>query len=190
MVTHCKRPGGIALLSAVTPRIALGARTNVERWKNEGEQMKLAFRLFITALLLSGIGRLSTVASSATGTVQIDRPATSTVLSGLIEIRGTALLSSPTPVDFRYYRLEYSRVDERNDNVILAGERIGDVQIRGGLLDTWDTTQVPNGQYIIRLQVYNHTGAVKDTSISVIVSNNLPSLEAIGERVAFAGPGV
>jgi hypothetical protein len=48
---------------------------------------------------------------------------------------------------------------------------------------------VPNGLYVIRLQVYSHTGAIKETSVSVLVSNSLPSFVPIGEQVASAEPG-
>jgi len=146
--------------------------------------MKLASRFFITLLLLSSIGLLSAVASTATGTAHIDQPAGRAVLSGLVEIRGTALLDNSTPLSFQYYRLEYNRIDDTSRSPSLVGSSIHEVQVRSGLLDTWDTTQVPNGTYLVRLQVYGPRGLVSETSTLVLVDNHLPWLSEFGQKTA------
>lgn len=149
-------------------------------------QVRLFSRVIITILLLSSIGLLSALASNATGTTHIAQPSGNTVLTGLVQVRGTAVLLHPTPTDFRYYRLEYSRVDEVNRHFTLAGESIHNVPVRSGLLDMWDTTVVPNGMYVIRLQVFGRDGVpAKETSLSVVVANDLPALRRSAQETAY-----
>jgi hypothetical protein len=145
--------------------------------------MKLAFRFFITLLLLSSIGLLSAVAATATGTAQIENPAGRDKLSGLVEIRGSALLDNSTPLNFQYYRLEYSRLSE-SAGTILLGSSIYAVQVRDGLLDTWDTTLVPNGTYLVRLQVFGSRGVIAETTTLVFVENYLPWLTEFRQKTA------
>ncbi len=148
--------------------------------------MRLFLRVIITILLLASIGLLSAVASNATGTTHIDQPFANAVLTGVVQVRGTAVLINPTPTDLRYYRLEYSRVDETSRTFTLIGESVRDVAVRDGLLDVWDTTQVPNGTYVIRLQVFGRGSTpARETSLPVIVANDLPSLQRHGQEAAY-----
>lgn len=147
--------------------------------------MKLLFRIILTVLLLSSIGLLSTVAATATGSARIDEPTRLAVLSGVVEIRGSALLDGSTPLSFRYYRLEYNRAIE--NGTIPVSSAAYDVQVRGGLLDTWDTTRVPNGTYELRLQVVGPRGVISEARTLVIVDNQARWFRNGGQKVAGAG---
>lgn len=137
--------------------------------------MQLLFRIGFTILLLTTLGLFSSVASNVTGTVEITAPVTYAAVRGLVEVRGTALLTSAAPNSFDYYRLEYSRVDD-SGQFIFEGEKLGTIPVADGLLDMWNTDLVPNGTYVIRLTVASRTGATQETSVSVLVSNDIPVL--------------
>src|SRR5690606_27900522 len=103
---------------------------------------------------------MSAMAASVVGVAQIDVPENDAVLSGRVEVRGTALLADSAPDDFRYYRIEYNHVDEVARTFSTASTTVREMPVRSGLLDTWDTTQVANGTYRIHVQVYGDRKSV------------------------------
>lgn len=74
------------------------------------------------------------------------------MLSGQVAIYGTA--AAP---DFNFYKVEYRREGEPAD----AWHSISDVhrdQVVNGLLDTWDVSGFPAGNYRLKLTVVDITG--------------------------------
>jgi LysM repeat protein len=82
----------------------------------------------------------------------ISAPPVGSVLSGVVEFRGSALLPN-----FRFYKLEI-----REEGASTAADFItfytGEQQVDDGLLLNFDTRAWPNGQYWIRLVVVDDTG--------------------------------
>ena len=83
---------------------------------------------------------------------QITTPRVGAVLSGQISIYGTATAS-----DFQFYKIEYHRQGEPDD----AWHSISDIhrtQVVNGLLDVWDVSGFPAGNYRLKLTVVDVTG--------------------------------
>jgi hypothetical protein len=88
-------------------------------------------------------------------------------VSGTVNILGTA-----THENFQYYKVEYAEgenVDPSSDFSYLADAR---VQITGGLLATFDSTNVANGPYTFKLTVVDTSGNFPPPcTVSVVVEN-------------------
>ncbi len=82
----------------------------------------------------------------------ITAPPVGAILSGVVPIRGSALLPN-----FRFYKLEI-----REEGASTAADFVtfytGEQQVDSGLLLNFDTRAWPNGQYWIRLVVVDDTG--------------------------------
>ncbi|MEJ2151159.1 MAG: LysM peptidoglycan-binding domain-containing protein, partial [Chloroflexota bacterium] len=82
----------------------------------------------------------------------ITAPPVGAILSGVVPIRGSALLPN-----FRFYKLEI-----REEGASTAADFVtfytGEQQVDSGLLLNFDTHAWPNGQYWIRLVVVDDTG--------------------------------
>ncbi len=83
---------------------------------------------------------------------QITSPRIGEALSGQVSIFGTA--AAP---DFNFYKVEYHREGEPQD----AWHSLSDIhknQVVNGLLDTWDVSAFPPGNYRLKLTVVDITG--------------------------------
>lgn len=83
---------------------------------------------------------------------RITSPGVGAVLSGRVQIYGTAAAS-----DFNFYKVEYHREGEPQD----AWHSISDIhrnQVVNGLLDVWDVSGFPAGNYRLKLTVVDITG--------------------------------
>jgi hypothetical protein len=83
---------------------------------------------------------------------RITSPGVGAVLSGQVSIYGTAAAS-----DFNFYKIEYHREGEPKD----AWHSISDIhknQVANGLLDVWDVSGFPAGNYRLKLTVVDITG--------------------------------
>lgn len=83
---------------------------------------------------------------------QITSPRVGAVLSGQVSIYGTA--AAP---DFQFYKIEYHREGEPAE----AWHSISEVhrnQVVNGLLDVWDVSGFPAGNYRLKLTVVDITG--------------------------------
>lgn len=103
--------------------------------------------------------------------MSITSPTEGSTLSGQIDIVGTA-----THPNFNSYGLLYAsgarvtgETNWRLDNPIAWNV---DTQVVNGMLGTWDTTQVPNGQYVLALAVFE----VGNETPMVYFINNLTVL--------------
>lgn len=124
-----------------------------------------ALLLFILCLMNTGQGL---AAPTAQANLNITSPTEGSTLSGAVSIMGTA-----THSNFETYGVLYATgstvVAETNwrlDLPIAWGVRS---MVVNGELGVWDTTQVPNGQYVLALVVYE----VGNTNPNVHFINNL-----------------
>lgn len=84
-------------------------------------------------------------------TVAITAPTADSTLSGVVEIRGQAVISN-----FQFYKVEYSPVER--ERWTLIGTDVIRNAVQNGLLVTWQTGQVPEGTYRLRLRAVDSTG--------------------------------
>ncbi|MEX2372209.1 MAG: Ig-like domain-containing protein, partial [Dehalococcoidia bacterium] len=92
--------------------------------------------------------------------VAISSPGQLAVVSGSISINGTA--SSQ--------RLLQTRVEVTGNGATTVLARLSN-NVEGGVLATWDTTTVPNGQYTIRVTLIDHQQGDSTTEHNVVVQN-------------------
>lgn len=87
------------------------------------------------------------------GEVMITFPENNSVVSGIVEIEGTANIE-----DFGFYKFEISSFNSDNWLTIQAGDspRVDE------MLGFWDTTQLESGNYSLRLVVLDNQGIQRD----------------------------
>ncbi|MCC6454878.1 MAG: hypothetical protein IT328_08055 [Caldilineaceae bacterium] len=97
----------------------------------------------------------------------ITSPGVNQVLSGTAQILGTA-----THENFQYYKVEYAQgadIDPNNTFAYLADAR---VQVIGGLLATFDSSNLSNGAYTIKLTVVDTSGNFPPPcTVTVVIEN-------------------
>ncbi len=81
----------------------------------------------------------------------ISSPRDRDVVRGVLVIKGTA-----THPDFWKYEIHYAPEPNPTDQWTVLG--VHEVQVIDGRLETWDTTQVPDGTYSLRLRVVRKDG--------------------------------
>ncbi len=131
-------------------------------------------------LLLAVVGGLSTgmTATVAFGAparidcrnVNITAPTPGATLSGAFEIQGRAMAQ-----DFRFFKVEYSPL-ERQDWVLIGTDVIR-TPVQGGRLIVWQTSQVREGAYQLRLRVVDPSGNYCEALVSPIYVTRLPATE-------------
>ena len=100
-----------------------------------------------TALLLAPAGQ-----PAALGAAEIADPQPGQALRGVVLIRGTA--QQPA---FDHYEVSFSY--EPNPTADwFAIEAAGSSPVQNGQLASWDTTQIANGAYQLRLRVFSNDG--------------------------------
>ena len=132
-----------------------------------------------TALLLAPAGRLA-----ALGAAEIADPQPGQVLRGVVLIRGTA--DHPA---FDHYEVSFAY--EPNPTASwFAIEAAGGAAVPGGQLASWDTTQIADGAYQLRLQVFVTTGEAPlefiTAGLSVANSVPLPTASTTPQATAVA----
>ena len=99
----------------------------------------------------------------------ISSPASNEVLQGSVEVTGSADYPS-----FQFYILEFSPEPITGDQWQIIGQ-IREAPVIDGVLAVWDTTQVPDGSYTIRLRVVRLDGNYSEAfSSQVAISNAQP----------------
>jgi hypothetical protein len=117
-------------------------------------------------LLLSVVLALSWSSASAqlAGVAAIDQPVGGEVLRGTIQINGTAAVS-----DFAVADLSFAYDGDRTNTWFTLAEI--DRPIVGSLLATWDTTDISDGEYVLRLRVQGQGGTSLEDTVDVQVRN-------------------
>ena len=118
-------------------------------------------------------------ATRADDNVRIDAPANGERVIGRIEVRGRATTADPTR--FSFYRLYYGAGSSPSSLRPIGGS--SDKPVEDGVLGTWDTAPLFQGEYTLQLSVYDTAGGTTTTSVVVTVlpaptptSRNLPSV--------------
>jgi hypothetical protein len=102
------------------------------------------------------------------GPAVISSPADNAVVRGTVPIVGTA-------VDQNFWKYEVYFASEGTEQWTLIGA-IHETQVADGLLETWETTIIPDGNYSLRLRVVNRTGNYQEVYVrGVMVANAAPT---------------
>jgi hypothetical protein len=127
-------------------------------------------------LVLAG---LPPPATGADDNVRIDAPANGERVIGKIEVRGRAVTADPAR--FSFYRLYYGAGSSPSSLRPIASA--SDKPVMDGVLGTWDTAPLFQGEYTLQLSVYDTAGGTSTTSVVVTVlpaptptSRNLPQV--------------
>jgi len=109
--------------------------------------------LFLWLLVTCIVGLSSTKLEAAPPQQEpvISSPRDRDVVRGVLVIKGTA-----THPDFWKYEIHYAPEPNPTDQWTVLG--VHEVQVIDGRLETWDTTQVPDGTYSLRLRVVRKDG--------------------------------
>jgi hypothetical protein len=82
--------------------------------------------------------------------VEITSPLPGDAISGVVSVTGTADVEN-----FGFYKFEVARADEELWLTIQAGRQ---VVVDGNLVENFDTSLFPPGQYVLQLVVTQNTG--------------------------------
>jgi len=126
----------------------------------------------LTLTILSALGWRGALASPpAQGDLAaITSPQNNAIVRGLVPIQGSA-----THPQFQFYKVEYAREPVVGDAWVIIGA-IHQEQVTGGQLEVWDTGQVPDGSYTLRLRAVRLDGNYSEYSVvQVVVANAQPT---------------
>jgi hypothetical protein len=99
----------------------------------------------------------------------ITNPANNAIVRGVVQITGSA--DSPT---FQFYVIDLAPEPLTGDQWSTIGAT-HDAPVINGLLETWDTTQIPDGSYTLRLRVVRIDGNYTEFfAQQVVVTNTQP----------------
>jgi hypothetical protein len=129
--------------------------------------------LFYSILLWISLNWVSTAAaqSAQPGTLAaINSPSDNSVVRGTVPIVGTAV-----DPNFWKYEVHYAPEPNPSDQWVLIGT-IHETQVISGLLETWETTIIPDGTYSLRLRDVNRTGNYAEIYVrGILVANAEPT---------------
>jgi hypothetical protein len=137
--------------------------------------MKRVCALIFVALMFMGLSFLSwngvLAAPPAQGDLAvITSPQNNAIVRGSVPIQGSA-----THPQFQFYKVEFAHEPITGDNWTIIGA-IREQQIVDGQLEVWDTTQVPDGSYSLRLRVVRLDGNYSEYTLGqVVVANAQPT---------------
>jgi hypothetical protein len=98
------------------------------------------------------------------------QPQASATVTGLVQIIGTALAP-----DFDHYELAWSSDPPLNDEAWQPVQPDIAQQVRAGVLGVWDSTLVPDGQYLLRLRTVRTDQTFIEALVRVQVANATPT---------------
>ncbi len=121
----------------------------------------------LTLALVAGAGRLTPAHAQDVGVAVITSPLEGAVLNGLIPITGSA-----THPQFTRYELAFGYSPNPTDTWF-SMQAPATSQVINEVLGTWDTTQISDGLYVLRLRVFYADGAYLESFVAnVRVQNN------------------
>jgi len=101
---------------------------------------------------------------------EITSPSDNAVVRGTVPIVGTAY-----DPEFWKYEVHFAPEPNPLDKWTLIGS-VHETQVIDGLLETWETTVIPDGMYTLRLRVVNRTGNYREVFVrGILVSNAAPT---------------
>jgi hypothetical protein len=98
---------------------------------------------------------------------KLDSPLTNSFVQGNVQVKGSA--AHP---QFDFYKVEFGPGESPSDDQMAIVGAIHEQQVTGGLLETWDTTVIPDGTYTLRLRVVDVTGNYQEDWVRRLSVNN------------------
>jgi hypothetical protein len=138
--------------------------------------MRRTWPLIVIALILTGLSAMvwqgALAAPPAQGELAvITSPQNNAIVRGQVSIQGSA--SHP---QFQFYKMEFAREPAVSDENFAIVGAIHEGQVVDGQLEIWDTTQVPDGSYTLRLRVVRLDGNYSEaTVVQIVVANAQPT---------------
>lgn len=127
--------------------------------------------LFILFLAIAGLfSSQSLVVVAQEDLAVISSPTSNAVLRGSVDITGSADYPS-----FQFYILEFSPEPITGDQWQIIGQ-IREAPVVNGVLETWNTSLVPDGSYTIRLRVVRLDGNYSEAFAQQVVVANVQPL--------------
>jgi hypothetical protein len=135
---------------------------------------KVLIRALIICLLTGLVWTAWTVSPSAGPWLQamsrISSPAENGVVRGVVPIVGSAI-----DPQFWKYEVHYATEPNPKEQWVAIGG-VHQTPVQDGLLETWDTTTIPDGSYTLRLRVVDKTGNYREVFVhGVLVVNTAPT---------------
>src|SRR5512146_2788596 len=129
------------------------------------------FILLITLILAALSGPGAAAAPPAQGDqAVITSPQNNAVVRGQVAIVGSA-----THSQFQFYKIEFAGEPVVGEAWAIVGA-IHQQQVTNGQLETWDTSQLPDGSYTPRLRVVRQDGNYSEYSVvQIVVANAQPT---------------
>jgi hypothetical protein len=101
---------------------------------------------------------------------ELTSPLANTQIRGRVQVKGSA--NHPS---FDFYKVEFGPGENPSDDKMSIIGTIHKEQITNNLLETWDTTAIPDGTYTLRLRVVDKTGNYKEVwARRLSVANTAP----------------
>lgn len=138
--------------------------------------MNRAWPLTLIALVLAGLctvvwGDVLAAPPAQGDLAVITSPQNSAIVRGQVTILGSA--AHP---QFQFYKVEFAREPVVSDENFAIIGAIHEGQVVDGQLEVWDTTQIPDGSYTLRLRVVKTDGNYnEDNVVQVVVANAQPT---------------
>ena len=149
--------------------------------------MKRTWLFILIVLVFAAVGWTGAFAAPPTQGEQADitSPQNNAVVRGLVPIQGNAIHPQ-----FQFYKVEFAREPVVGEAYTIVGA-IHQQQVTGGQLETWDTSQLPDGSYTLRLRVVRLDGNYSEYSVvQVVVANAQPTETPTPAIVATKPPTV
>ena len=97
----------------------------------------------------------------------IDSPLPNSSLQGRVQVKGSAVHPQ-----FNFYKVEFGPGENPADDQMSIIGAIHEEQVTNNVLETWDTTLVPDGTYSLRLRVVDITGNYQEFWVRRLSVNN------------------
>jgi len=98
---------------------------------------------------------------------KIDSPLPNSFLQGRVQVKGSAVHPQ-----FNFYKVEFGPGENPADDQMSIIGAIHEAQVTGNVLETWDTTLIPDGTYTLRLRVVDTTGNYQEFWVRRLSVNN------------------
>jgi hypothetical protein len=144
------------------------------------------FVLLIALILVT----LSWTGATAAPPAQGDQAAITSPQNNAVVRGQVAIVGSATHPQFQFYKIEFAREPVVGEAWAIIGA-IHQQQVTNGQLETWDTSQLPDGSYTLRLRVVRLDGNYSEYSVvQVVVANAQPTETPTPAVVATRPPTV
>jgi hypothetical protein len=133
-------------------------------------QLKVIQALILLAALIWATTRAQAAPQEQDDLAVITSPNNNAVVRGVVPIQGSA--SYP---NFQFYKVEYAHEPIVGEQWSIIGS-LREQPVVNGELESWNTSQLPDGSYTIRLRVVRKDGNYSEGYVrQIVVANNQPT---------------